>query len=188
MRNRSNESNYIERLKKGKEDALNYIIDKYFSVVKGTVLKVLINLNKEELIEECINDIFMSIWQNASKFKGNDEDFKKWLYKISKFKAIDYYRKEIRKKEFAEEKIEYGQTKSSEDEFMISEDRKEFIRLINNLQPVDRDIFIMKFLLGMSSNEIAVKTGLSKSAIDNRIYRSKKVLNKNKNAMCLEVI
>lgn len=185
---RSNENNYIERLKKGKEDALNYIVDKHFSIVKGTVLKVLIKLNKEELIEECINDVFMSIWQNASKFKGSNEDFKKWVYKISKFKAIDYYRKEIRKKEFVEEKIEYGQSKSREEEFIILEDRKELLKLINNLQPVDRDIFIMKFLLGMNSEEIAMKMGLSKAAVDNRIYRSKKFLNKNKSTIGLEVI
>lgn len=183
-----NEENYIKRLQKKKEDALNYVIDQYLSIVKATVVKVLVNFKSEELIEECINDVFLSIWQNASKFKGNNDDFKKWIYKVSRFKAIDYYRKEIRKKENIELNIEYGQSISSEDEFMIIESRKELIKLINTLKPVDRDIFIMKFLLGMNSQEIAEKVGISKTAVDNRIYRSKKVLNKNKDIAGLEVI
>lgn len=182
-----NEENYVERLQKKKEDALNYIVDKYFSIVKATVVKVLYNFNSEELIEECINDFFLSVWQNASKFKGNNDDFKKWIYKVCKFRAIDYYRKEIRKKEISKEEINYGESISSEDEFILSENKRELIKLINTLQPTDRDIFIMKFLLGMSSSEIAVKIGLSKAAVDNRIYRSKKVLNKNKDNIGLEV-
>ena len=40
-----NEENYVERLQKKKEDALNYIVDKYFSIVKATVVKVLYNFN-----------------------------------------------------------------------------------------------------------------------------------------------
>ena len=182
-----NEENYVERLQKKKEDSLNYIVDKYFSIVKATVVKILYNFNNEEFIEECINDVFLSVWQNASKFKANNDDFKKWIYKVCKFRAIDYYRKEIRKKEISKEEINYGESISSEDEFILSENKRELIKLINTLQPTDRDIFIMKFLLGMSSSEIAVKIGLSKAAVDNRIYRSKKVLNKNKDNIGLEV-
>ena len=91
-----NETNYIQRLKNHKEDALEYVVDKYIPLVKGTTYKVLAPLKNEWIIEECINDVFLSVWNNSDKFNGNNDDFKKWIFKIAKFKAIDYYRKEIK--------------------------------------------------------------------------------------------
>ena len=91
-----NETNYIQRLKNHKDDALEYIVDKYIPLVKGIAYKVLSPLKNEWIIEECINDVFLSVWNNSDKFSGNSDDFKKWICKITKFKAIGYYRKEIK--------------------------------------------------------------------------------------------
>lgn len=184
----SNDKNYIKRLKNKKEDALEFIVDKYLSVVKGTVSKIILPLNNKELIEECINDVFLSVWENSEKFSGENEDFRKWIYKISRYKAIDYYRKEIRKKEIAIEKIEIGVSISPEDEFILKEEEHEKIKLINNLKPLDKDIFIMKFLLGMKADEISEKLKMSQSAINNRIYRSKKAIVQNDSSNNQEVI
>ena len=50
---------------------------------------------------------------------------------------------------------------SAEDELILIEDRTELIKLINLLEPVDREIFIMKFFLGLKTEEIAKKLGLT---------------------------
>ena len=67
--------------------------------------------------------------------------------------------------------------KSAEDELIMIENKTELIQLINLLEPVDRDIFIMKFFLGLKTEDISNKTRINHSAIDNRIYRGKKKLN-----------
>ena len=90
---RVNNSNYLKRLKNKKEDALEFIVDKYLPLVKGVTFKVLYSVGNNEVMEECINDIFLSIWNNSHKFNGDDDDFRKWICAIAKFKAIDYYRK-----------------------------------------------------------------------------------------------
>ena len=128
-------------------------------------------------MEECINDIFLSIWNNSKKFHGDKTDFRKWICAIAKFKAIDYYRKAIKKMEFTSGYTEVDSEKSAEDELIILEDRKELLQLINLLEPVDRDIFIMKYFLGLKNEDISIKLGLTKASIDNRIYRGKKKLN-----------
>lgn len=179
---------YIKQLKKGNQKALEYVIDTYMPLVKGTVYKILMQFNDKGIIEECINDIFLSIWNNSKKFKSNDEiEFKKWIYKISKFKAIDYYRKlhnKIANVNIDECEILYN--KSVEDECINIENKNELIVLINSLNELDRKIMVMKFFMGMKSEDISKRLGLTKSAIDNRIYRSKKALNKKSNV--LEVI
>lgn len=175
---RCNETNYIQRLKLQKEDALEFIVDLYLPLIKGVSYKVLAPIHNEGIIEECINDIFLSIWNNADKFRGEPEDFRKWICAIAKFKAIDYYRKAMRKSEVSSLHIEKQGERSTEDEIILSENRLELIKLINGLDQVDRDIFIMKFFLGLKAEEISDKLGITTASINNRIYRGKKKLNK----------
>ena len=173
---KSNEENFIHRLQRQKEDALEFVVDKYLPIVKGVVFKVLSPLGNDGLIEECINDIFLSIWNNSKKFTGNSTDFRKWICAIAKFKAIDYYRMVNKKMEISSENMDMNVEKSVEDELIFREDKSELINLINLLEPPDREIFIMKFFLGLKTEEIASRLGLTKSTIDNRIYRGKKKL------------
>ena len=174
---KSNDQNFINRLQRQKEDALEFIVDTYLPLIKGVTYKVLSPLGNDGVIEECINDIFLSIWNNSKKFQGNSVDFKKWICAIAKFKAIDYYRKASKKVEFSSNYMDLNPERSVEDELIMIEDRAELIKLINLLEPVDREIFIMKFFLGLKTDDISKKLGLTRSAIDNRIYRGKKKLN-----------
>lgn len=169
---RSDERNYIKRLKKKKEDALTFIVDKYLGLVKGTVYKVL-GQRKEE-VDECINDVFLAIWNHASQFEGNEDDFKKWVYKIAKYQAIDYYRKLRRREEVSLEVNTLVQEISAEDQVMLHEDKRELVTFINSLQPIDRKIFTMKYFLGIKSDDIAHRVGLTRTAVDNRVFRGKK--------------
>lgn len=57
-----NSKNFINRLKKEKEDALEFIIEEYSSLVKGISYKILSNISKEA-IDECVNDVFLTVWK-----------------------------------------------------------------------------------------------------------------------------
>ncbi|MFJ8531433.1 sigma-70 family RNA polymerase sigma factor [Bacillus sp. NPDC094106] len=176
---KSNDKNFIKRLQRQKEDALEFVVDTYLPLVKGITHKVLVPIQNDGLIEECINDIFLSVWNNANKFYGDSNDFKKWIAAIAKFKAIDYYRKANKKVEVISDEFNLSTEKSIEDELIVMENREELIQLINQLEPVDQKVFIMKFLLGLRTEEIGEKLGLTRAAIDNRIYRGKKKLQQN---------
>src|SRR4051812_29760037 len=175
---KSNEANFIKRLNRQEEDALEFVVDTYLPIIKGITYKVLIPIKDQGVIDECINDIFLSIWNNSKKFKGDSIDFRKWICTIAKFKAIDYYRKASKEVEFSSDYMDMNADLSAEDELILSEDRTELITLINQLEPVERQIFIMKFFLGFRTEEIARKLGLTIASIDNRVYRGKKKLHK----------
>ncbi len=173
---RVDENNYIKELKRGNEDALNFIIDIYLPLVKGITYKVLSKYSDKQLMEECINDIFMAVWNNSKKFNGEKNNFKSWIAKISKFKAIDYYRKISKKVEVPSYDIDLGYKIHVEDDILNSENKKEIINLINTLDNLDRDIFIMKYFMGMSVRSICKEKGITESAINNRVYRCKRKL------------
>ncbi len=94
---KSNEKNFIKRLQRQKEDALEFIVDTYLPLIKGITNKVLLPVQNDGLIEECVNDIFLSIWNNANKFHGEPGDFKKWIAAIEK--KIEVPNKEAKKKD-----------------------------------------------------------------------------------------
>ncbi|SHK35051.1 sigma-70 family RNA polymerase sigma factor [Desulforamulus aeronauticus] len=176
-----NSENYIRRLKNREEAALEFIMDEFFPLVKGIVRQVLLPLGRRELVEECISDVFLAVWYNAEKFKGEgEEDFRKWLCAIAKYKAIDFYRRERKCVEIPASDQEsmdmLPPQASAEEQMLFKENTKEMKELLNSFSDTDRSIFIMKFLWGMSAEEISRKLGLTKSAVDNRIYRSKKEL------------
>lgn len=174
--NKSNEHNFVERLQMEKEDALEYIVHQYLPLIKGISLKILSPLQNEGLIDECINDIFLSIWNHASKFKGDTTNFKYWIASIAKFKAIDYYRKTVKNTVVPTEDIELIQSDVVEEQIISSENKREILAYIHTLDPVDQKIIIMRLFLGMKSDEISEKLGISKSAIDSRLSRGKKKL------------
>ena len=168
--------NFLKRLAKKKEDSLDYIVDNYVGLVKGTVVKVLGPLGQGGTIEECVNDVFLSIWIHGEQFAGNEEDFKKWVYKIAKYQAIDYYRKLVKDDKMILLDEVAMQTPSIEEQVMMREEQAVLVALINQLEPMDRQIFTMKYFLGASSNDIADRLGLTRTAVDNRVYRGKKKL------------
>ncbi|MFC7686514.1 sigma-70 family RNA polymerase sigma factor [Ureibacillus sp. GCM10028918] len=174
-------TNFIPRLKKQKEDALDYIIEAYLPLVKTIATKILHTMKRQD-IDECVNDVFLSVWQNAHQFDGEAQDFKKWIGMITKYKAIDRYRQ-------AEKQIFHEQTDAPLEQKASSlqtdltvlqrEEKTELLFAISQLEEIDRDIFMMKYYLELSNSDIAINLGLSKAAVDNRLYRGKKILATN---------
>ncbi|MDN4491931.1 sigma-70 family RNA polymerase sigma factor [Ureibacillus aquaedulcis] len=174
-------TNFITRLKKQKEDALDYIIEAYLPLVKTIATKILYTMRHQD-IDECVNDVFLSVWQNAHQFHGDAQDFKKWIGMITKYKAIDRYRQAEKQivREQTDAPLEQKASDLQTDLTVLQrEEKTELLFAISLLEEMDRDIFMMKYYLELSNSEIAQNLGLSKAAVDNRLYRGKKILATN---------
>lgn len=175
---KSSPNNFIDRLKKQKEDALDYIIDAYMPLVKTIAKKILYTQSQQD-IDECINDVFLSIWQNATQFQGDAADFKKWIGMITKYKAIDRYRQNEKRaaREQSEEPLQQYQARLTTEQHILEREQKnELLFALSQLAELDRHIFMMKYYLELTNSEIADTLGLTKAAVDNRLYRGKKEL------------
>ncbi len=170
---RVDKDNFIEELKRKNPKALDYIIDIYGPLIKGIISKTLYSIDDKGLVEECISDVFMAIWVNSHKFTGNNIKFKSWIGAISKFKAIDYYRKYDKKEnnELIYEAITDG--RSAEDDYIDCMDNNKLVKIIESMDEPDKTIFIMKFLLGERSKNISETLKLSVSNINTRISRGR---------------
>lgn len=179
----TSQHNFIKRLKKQKEDALEYIIEEYMPLVKAIAIKVLTPLGKHSAVEECVNDVFLEVWRHADQFRGEAADFKSWIGTIAKYKAIDYYRSLDKQNAREAELVDcYEQPESSSEKAILKRERKnEMLLAISQLEQLDRDIFMMKYFLEMTNSEIGDALLLTKAAVDNRLYRGKKKLAQSPN-------
>ena len=181
-----NEHNFIVLLQAGKEEALHYVIDLYLPLIKGVIVKTLGPLNKNDLCTDCYNEVLLLIWKNAKKFTGEPTDFQKWVCVIAKYKAVDYIRTELRKKESLSLQSDLSAHELTYYNNMLLEEHENIYAMLSKLKPVDQKIFIMKYLLDFDSGEIARQLQMTKSAIDNRLYHGKKKLKKSLGGIQIE--
>ncbi|MBE6053413.1 MAG: sigma-70 family RNA polymerase sigma factor [Clostridium sartagoforme] len=173
------EDNFIHNLKKNNPKALDYIIDSYSGLVNTIVTKALIALEDRGLIEECISDVFISVWENRNKFNGDKINFKSWISAISKYKSIDYFRKHLKDKNTEEFNFNIPDKRDIEEEYISSLEVKKLIDIITSYEEPDKSIFIRKFILGESSSEISRAIGLSINNINTRVFRGRQRIKKD---------
>ena len=170
---------FIARLKRQDETALDYLIDTYMPFLKGVCQHILAKSCGHHIAEECLNDVFMTIWRRADQFEGDQQDFKKWVGTLAKYKAIDTYRRHVKlqqREAVSEDVRNDGRDHDTEDAVLKKESRNEMLYRLHELPEADRDLFLMKYYLDLTNSEIAAALGITVSAVDNRLYRGKRKL------------
>ncbi len=171
------EGNFILQLRDKNEKALNYVIDHYGWIIKGTVRKHLYNLKTVQ--DECINDIFLGIWNNIDSFDQSKSEFKNWVAGISKFKSIDYKRKYLKGLEYENiDDLNISTPDTNHEEIIRNELDDDINEMLNCLKENDRDLFYKLYVEEKEINDVSQETGLKRDVIYNRLSRAKKKMQK----------
>lgn len=158
------------------EKALIELINIYGKLIYGVINKILNNYFEINEIEECFNDILLSLWRNLDCYNSEKGSLKNFLISVSKYKAIDYKRKLKKSRlnlEFKEELV----TNTMEYEFEI--DNEGFFDLLKSLKIDDKNIFIRRYLFEESIEKIAKDLGVSKDLVYKRIARGREKIKNN---------
>lgn len=169
--------NFISKLQLQQEKALAYVIDTYMPYVKAIARKILEHPCGNGAVDECVNDVFLTVWQKSSNFTGNEQEFRKWIGTITKFKAIDLYRKQKKNETISLEYVKEQVDDETGELLYLKKEQKELLLLkIYELPESERELFLMKYYLDLTNGEIATALEITKSAVENRLYRGKKRL------------
>jgi RNA polymerase sigma-70 factor (ECF subfamily) len=164
----------IYQIAKHKPEALEKVMDLYFSNVYYVAKSILYHVAAEEDIEECVQDSFLDAWNNINKYNPERGTFKTWLLILCKYRALNLRKTLLSKPEVIEfEEFQSIINENPESEYLWKEGSQEIISAINTLGPIDREIFIRRFILEQSINEISKIMKLSRKAIDNRLWRGR---------------
>lgn len=101
---------------------------------------------------------------------------------VTKYKAIDRFRhiKKLQNREQSEEELQiHPHIDDVQMQIIKKEETNTLLLVLSTLPEIDRDIFMMKYFLYLTSAEIAASLKISVSAVENRLYRGKKKLAQN---------
>ncbi|TCT17178.1 RNA polymerase sigma-70 factor (ECF subfamily) [Natranaerovirga pectinivora] len=169
-------SKLILLIKKKKPSALEKIMNLYMNSVYGIAKSIIGTIGSEEDIEECVQDVFIDVWDNIDKYDAERGAFKTWIFILCKYKALN-------KKKSIEPTLQtvainetHFSSDSLEKSLLSKEAKSEIIDAIKSLGKIDREVFVRRFLLEESINEICEFMNLSRQAVDNRLWRGKKLI------------
>lgn len=172
-----NKDNYIFQLKEKDSEALKYVINEYSNLIFKVAYSL---LNNRELSKECLNDVYMKIWNNSNRFNGEEAKFKNWICTITKYTAIDKLRKEEKhSKNVNLDSIDSKVGNLVEDIYEGNESVEIIQREVNNMEEIDREIFVRRFYNGEKIKDIANCLGISDNAVNLRILRGRKRLSES---------
>lgn len=167
------EENFIKHLKLKNEKALEFVLENYGWVIKTIAKK---HLQKApELIDECLNDTLLVVWENIDSFDITKNSFKNWLAGVSRYKAIDCKRKYL--KRFNEEPLEAAENIAdlkSNFSVLQEEINEEMKEMLSCLSLQDRGIFERLFWKDESVKSISRSMGMKETAVYNHVSRGKK--------------
>lgn len=170
------ESALVEAIKAKDVNAYEYMIDTYSKILYFLAYNILNQSMTKEDMEECISDVFLDAWVNIEDFNSNRSNFKNWLLMLTKYKALGYKRKSKKTKLVDIDNYAISDDYSLEEHVLNKENQAILLKAINNFNITDKRLFIRRYFLGESINDLTKVLNLSRSAIDNRLFRGRKVL------------
>lgn len=171
----SNGAEYYRRFINGEEKAFDKLMDLYHD---GLILFINKLIGNYSVSEELAADCFVDLIVHKKRFLGNS-DFKTYLYSIGRHKAIDFIRRDAKKKVVAPEELpEIENEERIEEDYIEDESKRALHHAISKLGKDYQAAVYLIFFEELSYEEAAKVLGKNKKQIDNLIYRTKAALKK----------
>ncbi len=150
--------------------AYRELLRRYEGLVLNTCAKVIGSRNDAE---EVAQDALIQVFHKIHQFEGRSQ-FKTWLYKIVHNYCRNRVSKIIRKREGSEAYEEHTIKNTPDRDSLDHEGELSAVvqEAIAKLKDSDREVIVMKFMSGLTIQEIADVLGIGLSAAKMRLYRA----------------
>lgn len=172
-----NEEELINRLINGDKKAFNSIYDLYGAQLMRFCMSY---LGSKEDIEEIVQDVFISLWQNRKNLR-NRQSLKPFLVISTKNRLSKLIRKRINSPIY-EEYIEHQHQQIIHDDkhtIEYEEFEKILLKFVDSLPSTQQKVLKMSKFGHMTNDEIATKLNLSLSTVKNALSNGLKTLRRN---------
>jgi RNA polymerase sigma-70 factor, ECF subfamily len=177
------ESDAVERLKTGDQEAFEAIFNSYSPKLYNVALRI---LGEAADTEEVIQDVFWTVYRKAKSFQGKSQ-FSTWLYRLTVNAALGKIRRSKKNKEVQYEEflpkfekdghhtvrpvVDWSDT--LEENYVKQEMQTLLAAALGQLKPMDKSVIVLSDLEGLSDKEIADATGLTVAAVKTRLHRAR---------------
>ena len=173
--------------------ALEALIRRYSREMSYFIRIVLEGVGTLQDAEECANDLFIAAWREIDSYDPARASLRTWLTMRAKYIALDK-RRQVQRRHAGVISLDGERKKSSGDsngsevpalylsdnsmEGLVEqqERREELERALNELNSLDRRLVLMRYFQLTPTEQICAETGLTRQAIDTRLWRARKAL------------
>ena len=159
--------NIIQLVRENPQTGLNKFNDEYGKLINMTVKTI---CKSEDKINSAVNQVFIRVWRSADKIK-NVENPEGWVFRV----ALNCAKNEIKERWHLPLKEEIIHSNNG---FKEIEDRESFEYLISGLKPVEKQIYIFRFVGGFSFQQIADLINKPLPTVTTLYYRARNKIEK----------
>ena len=177
----ANEIIYWKCMLEGDKNAFLTIYNNFYT----SLFQYGFGLTKDkELTKDCVQELFLEIWNTRSSINNNVADVKSYLFTWLRRKISRTLSMQTREKS-GESYRDVGDTHESSYEelliaFQVTAYKKEKLeRALSHLTKKQLEIIRLKFFESLSYEEIAVQTSLTTRTVYNTIYEALRHLREN---------
>ncbi|MBD0832569.1 RNA polymerase sigma factor [Aestuariibaculum sediminum] len=167
------DSDILNRLKKGDKQALTELYNRYWKTLYISSYNLLKN---KELCEEIIQDVFIDVWN----YKENLQikiSLKSYLYACVRYKVFSEFRKnKIQSVELMEGLNDRFQYATPETKLMHEELVMQIDAIVKTLPERCQEVYLLSRNQQLSHKEISEKLGISTKTVENHITLALKTI------------
>jgi len=136
-------------------------------------------LKNESSAEDAMQDVFMKILLNISKFSGKSK-FSTWIYSITYNYCIDMIRRRKKDKSVLVEdmSMSYDKEEDINDSMLLEVNISRLKVILDKIPAMDKTILLMKYQDDFSIKDMSLMLSKSESAIKMKIKRAKQKFKK----------
>jgi RNA polymerase sigma-70 factor, ECF subfamily len=166
--------------------ALEELMDAYGSHVYHLVDHILHGLGNSGDVEECCSDVFVAVWERAAAYDPERGNLKSWVLTLARYRALDYRRKlgrragmeGVRRLPLDFLPLEAGPGAGGDPEgSLLRKERQVRVQdALASLEPGEKEVLYRRYFLEESIEHMAADLGISRGALDNRLWRARRSL------------
>jgi len=158
-----NERQLVLQAQDGNSEAFGQLYDAYMERIYRFVY---FRVEDQQTAEDITSQVFLKAWSNLERFQFSGTPYLAWLYTIAHNAVIDHYR--TRKVTTALDDVQLSQPDHSEvveNDIDLTAEMQSVKTALRALTDEQQKVLTLKFIEGMSNNEIARHLGKREGAI-----------------------
>lgn len=169
----------VQRTLKGERDAFGEIVTRYTPVVFSLAARM---LDSQEEAEEVTQEVFLKAFNALDRFRL-DRSFYTWLYTIALNHLRSCRRKRVRR--IDRSSLSYddevgggaGPRHDTPEEKLLRREALDVVqRGLGNLRPIQREVFVMRQMEGLSVADVSEILGIPEGTVKTHLHRAKRSL------------
>ena len=164
------EAELMRQVAAGEIGGLEILYDRYHSMAYALALRI---TTETGLAEDVVQDSFLGVWRNASRYAEDKGSVRGWLLAIVRHRAIDAMRRQrasVAIGEEADEAVPAALTLPDIwPEVAGHLDAEQIRRAMTALPPAQRDVIELAYFDGLTQREIAERTHAPLGTVKSRI-------------------